>query len=107
MRIWLPSTSSSRRSRNSVSSRRVRATRLLPLVGLMACAAGPVGAATATLDEAVQRLEATYRGIRDLKADFQQAAFNRTLNQTLEARGTFYLKKPGKLRWEYTTPTPQ
>ena len=107
MRIWLPSTSSSRRSRNSVSSRRVRAARLLALVALAACTAAPVGAAVPTLDEAVQRLEATYKGIRDLKADFQQAAFNRTLNQTLEAKGTLYLKKPGKLRWEYTTPTPQ
>jgi outer membrane lipoprotein carrier protein len=67
----------------------------------------PAAASVPTLDEAVQRLEATYQGIRDLKAEFRQAAFNRTLNQTLEAKGTLYLKKPGKLRWEYTTPTPQ
>jgi outer membrane lipoprotein carrier protein len=60
-----------------------------------------------SLEEAVQRLEATYKGIRDLKATFEQAAFNRTLNQTLPARGTLYLKKPGKLRWEYSTPAPQ
>jgi outer membrane lipoprotein carrier protein len=32
---------------------------------------------------------------------------NKTLNQTVEARGTLYLKKPGRLRWEYQTPTPQ
>jgi len=107
MRTWHPSTSSSRRSRNSVSSRRVRAARLLALVVLTACAAAPAGAAVPTLDEAVQRLEATYKGIRELKAVFQQAAFNRTLSQTLDAKGTLYLKKPGKLRWEYTTPTPQ
>ena len=43
----------------------------------------------------------------DLKAPFRQAAHNRTLNQTVEARGTLYLKKPGRLRWEYQTPTPQ
>jgi len=60
-----------------------------------------------TLEDAVQRLESAYRGIRDLKATFQQSAFNKTLNQTLEAKGTLYLKKPGKLRWEYTAPTPQ
>jgi outer membrane lipoprotein carrier protein len=64
-------------------------------------------AAAPTLEEAVQRLEATYRAVRDLQADFQQAAFNRTLNQSIEARGTLYLKRPGKLRWEYRTPTPQ
>ena len=59
------------------------------------------------LDDALERLEAAYRGVSDLRATFEQAAFNRTLNQTLEARGTLYLKKPGKLRWEYETPTPQ
>jgi outer membrane lipoprotein carrier protein len=66
-----------------------------------------VEGAVPTLDEAVQRLEGTYKGIRELKADFHQSAFNRTLSQTLEAKGTLYLRKPGKLRWEYTTPTPQ
>jgi outer membrane lipoprotein carrier protein len=87
------------------SRRRARAARLLVLVWL---ALLPVSGATApSLDEAVQRLEATYRSLRDLKADFQQAAFNKTLNQTLEAKGTLYLKKPGRLRWEYTKPTPQ
>ncbi len=81
---------------------------LLVFVVLLAEPAGGLASAPApTLDEAVQRLETAYRGIRDLKATFQQAAFNRTLNQTLEARGTLYLKKPGKLRWEYATPTPQ
>lgn len=77
---------------------------------LLACAtpAAGTGATTPpTLDEAVRRLEATYRGITDLKAGFDQSAVNRTLNQTIEARGTLYLKKPGKLRWEYTAPSPQ
>jgi outer membrane lipoprotein carrier protein len=81
--------------------------RLAVLVLALLAAAVAAGAAVPTLDDAVQRLETTYQGIRDLKAEFRQAAFNRTLNQTLEARGTLYLKKPGKLRWEYTTPTPQ
>jgi outer membrane lipoprotein carrier protein len=105
MRTSPPSTSSSRPSKSSACRRRALAVRLFVLVSLAlvpaAEAAGP------SLDEAVQRLEATYRGVRDLKADFQQAAFNRTLGQTLEAKGTLYLKKPGKLRWEYATPTPQ
>jgi outer membrane lipoprotein carrier protein len=66
-----------------------------------------VAASPPTLDEAVQHLETTYKAVRDLKASFQQAAFNRTLNRTQEAKGTLFLKKPGKLRWEYTAPTPQ
>ena len=55
----------------------------------------------------MQRLETTYQGLRDLRADFRQTAVNRTMNQTTEAKGTLYLKKPGKLRWEFATPTPQ
>src|SRR5213078_2719924 len=32
---------------------------------------------------------------------------NKSLNQTIPAEGTVYLKKGGKLRWEYKEPTPQ
>lgn len=78
---------------------------------LAALAAGvwgaPPPAAALTLDEAVRSVETAYGRVTDLRAPFQQAAFNRTMNQTVEARGTLYLKKPGKVRWEYTAPTPQ
>ena len=43
----------------------------------------------------------------DLKAEFSQTAFNKSLNQSIPAQGTVYLKKGGKLRWEYSDPTPQ
>src|SRR5262245_24545990 len=86
-------------------------TRLLAL-GLMLTvsallAAGPRAAAALTLDEAVSALEQAQRRVADLKAPFRQSAHNKTLNQTTEARGTLFLKKPGRLRWEYQTPTPQ
>lgn len=75
------------------------------LVGALALAAP--AAAAPTLDEAVNALEQAQRRVTDLKAPFRQAALNKALNQTVEARGTLYLKKPGRLRWEYQTPTPQ
>jgi outer membrane lipoprotein carrier protein len=75
------------------------------LVGGLALAAP--AAAAPTLDEAVGALEQAQRRLTDLKAPFRQAALNKALNQTVEARGTLYLKKPGRLRWEYQTPTPQ
>lgn len=81
--------------------------RRLVALALLAAPIGVPAAAPPSLDDAVQRLEATYRGLRDLKATFQQSAFNKTLNQTTEARGTLFWKRPGKLRWEYTAPTPQ
>ncbi len=78
--------------------------------GLLLCvfilaAASPVRALT--LDEVVAGLEASYTKITDLRAEFTQNAFNRSLGQTIKAEGVVYLKKPGKMRWEYRTPTPQ
>jgi outer membrane lipoprotein carrier protein len=61
----------------------------------------------ASLDETVRRLEAAYGKVNDLKAEFDQTAFNKSLNQSIPAKGTVYLKKGGKLRWEFADPTPQ
>ena len=82
--------------------------RLVLVLSLLAIVfpATPAGAAIG-LAEAIRRLEATYGRVADLRAVFEQAAFNKTLGRSIDAKGTLYLKKPGKLRWEYTTPTPQ
>src|SRR5262249_57092091 len=77
----------------------------LALVLLVAAFAVPVAAQS--LDDVVREIEAVYGRMTDLRADFTQTAFNKSLNQTIPARGTVYLKKGGKLRWEYTEPTPQ
>jgi len=77
------------------------------LAGVLACALEPAATAAPTLDEAVMALEQAQRRVTDLKAPFQQAAYNKAVNQTTDAQGTLYLKKPGRLRWEYQTPTPQ
>jgi outer membrane lipoprotein carrier protein len=69
----------------------------------------PVHAAaqTADLDAVVNGLESTYGKMNDLKADFTQVAKNRSLGQDVKAEGTVYLKKGGKMRWEYKSPSPQ
>src|SRR5262245_41957370 len=63
--------------------------------------------ADANLDDVVRGLEAAYSQMKDFKAEFSQSAYNKSLNQTIPAQGTVYLKKGGKLRWEYSDPTPQ
>jgi len=60
-----------------------------------------------SLDEVLREVEGVYGRMNDLRADFTQTAFNKSLNQTIPAKGTVYLKKGGKLRWEFTEPTPQ
>ena len=96
-----------------------RMTRVLPALALgLLVMAGGASAQTAapapksgqpapSLEEVIRGLETAYGRINDLKADFEQTAFNKSLNQSIPAQGTVYLKKGGKLRWEYADPTPQ
>ena len=81
----------------------VKAVAMLALVLLVA--AGPVSAQS--LDDVLREVEGVYGRMTDLRADFTQVAFNKSLNQSIPAKGTVYLKKGGKLRWEFTEPTPQ
>jgi outer membrane lipoprotein carrier protein len=77
---------------------------------LLVVAIASVAAAQAqapSLDDAVKGLEGAYGKMNDLKAEFDQTAFNKSLNQSIPAKGTVYLKRGGKLRWEYADPTPQ
>jgi len=59
------------------------------------------------LDQAVAGIEATYGKVNDLRAEFTQAAHNRSLGQDIKAEGTVYLKRGGKMRWDYKSPSPQ
>lgn len=81
----------------------------MPVILLVLTAVLGVAApgAAQTLDDVIRDVEAVYGKLVDLKAEFSQSAFNKSLNRTIQARGTVYLKKGGKLRWEYTDPTPQ
>jgi len=81
---------------------------VLTLVGGAAALPGIALAQTQpSLDDVVRGLEGAYGKMNDLKAEFSQTAFNKSLNQSIPAQGTVYLKKGGKLRWEYSDPTPQ
>jgi len=84
--------------------RRLLAAILLCLLAAPAFAQAP---AAQNLDDVVRGLEGAYGKINDLKAEFNQNAFNKSLNQTIPAAGSVFLKKGGKLRWEYTQPTAQ
>jgi outer membrane lipoprotein carrier protein len=63
--------------------------------------------AAPTLESVIRGLETAYGKMSDLKGEFSQTAFNKSLNQTIPAHGTMYMKRGGKLRWEYVEPTPQ
>ena len=59
------------------------------------------------LDAVLSGVEGTYGKLQDLKAEFAQVAHNKTLGQDIKAEGTVYLKKGGKMRWDYKSPAPQ
>jgi len=75
-------------------------------VAAVALAAGPVTAAP-SIEDVVRELESAYGRLTDLKAEFAQTSSLKSLNSTISAKGTVYLKKGGKLRWEYVEPQKQ
>jgi len=75
---------------------------------IVACLlAVPSVAPAQDLEQVVDAVEATYGKMTDLRADFSQVARNKSLGQDVKAEGTVYLKKGGKMRWEYKSPSPQ
>jgi outer membrane lipoprotein carrier protein len=76
---------------------------LLALVAPVAAQPAPFP----TLEEVVRGVEGAYGKMTDLRGEFTQSALNKSLNQTIDAQGIVYLKKGGKLRWEYAEPTRQ
>ena len=67
----------------------------------------PAAAPAQELDQVVNAVEATYGKMADLQAEFTQVARNKSLGQDVKAEGTVYLKKGGKMRWDYKSPAPQ
>src|SRR5262249_37078030 len=76
------------------------------LVALGLAFAGHAAAAE-SLDDVIRGLETAYGRMTDLRAEFSQSSFNKSLNQTIPAQGVVSLKRGGKLRWEYSEPTKQ
>src|SRR4029079_5514914 len=51
-----------------------------------------------------QNLQRKYDGIHDFSADFQHTYRGGVLRKEAVERGRLLVKKPGKMRWEYTSP---
>jgi outer membrane lipoprotein carrier protein len=71
------------------------------LVALLLCTATFAAAEDAPAD-AVGLIENHYRGLVDLTAAVVQKNYLRTLDRTQTFKGTLSIKRPGKLRLEYT-----
>jgi outer membrane lipoprotein carrier protein len=57
-----------------------------------------------TAPELASALQRKYDGVRGFTADFVHTYRGGVLNRQLTKRGRVTIKKPGKMRWEYTAP---
>ncbi len=76
----------------------------LVLVALMSLTPEP--AAASSSEEAVDRIQKAYEGVKDLKGDFVQKSTVKELKRTDTYKGDFAIKSP-KMKWEYTGDKPQ
>ena len=54
--------------------------------------------------EVVKKLQARYEQTRDLAADFKQTTKIEGFATPISSSGRMYIKKPGRLRWDYADP---
>jgi outer membrane lipoprotein carrier protein len=52
-------------------------------------------------------LKGYLNGLNTLSSDFEQVTFNADHSAMAESSGVFYIKRPGKFRWEYKKPGEQ
>ncbi len=55
--------------------------------------------------EVVKRLQSRYEKTKDLQADFTQKTTLEGFERPMTSSGKVYIKKPGRLRWNYTEPS--
>src|SRR5258705_4998903 len=60
--------------------------------------------ADATAPELGQALQKKSDGVKDFSADFTHTYEGGVLKKLITERGRMFIKKPGKMRWQYTAP---
>jgi outer membrane lipoprotein carrier protein len=58
----------------------------------------------ADVDETVEAIQEKLAGMNDIKGMFSQTSYIRDLEETQEYSGTFFIKKPSSMMWEYAAP---
>jgi outer membrane lipoprotein carrier protein len=74
------------------------------LLAIVLAAASGVSAQSPTADDVARDLQRKYDGVADFEADFVHSYRGGVLKQEATERGRLLVKKPGKMRWEYSAP---
>jgi outer membrane lipoprotein carrier protein len=79
------------------------------LVCAVAAVLPPAASRSDDTEALAKRIQTAYDAIKDFKAHFVQESSIKSWNaeQVQKAEGTVYLKKGGKMFWDYQSPTPQ
>ena len=95
----LPRTGFPRRRKETL----VQSFKLIFALSLLAVSiGGPAVAATADVKTEAAAIDAHYNHLRSLQAEFTEVYRGSGMERT--ETGTLWLKKPGKMRWEYRSP---
>lgn len=74
------------------------------VIGIAVLLTATGAAQSPTADTVARDLQRKYDRVTDFSADFVHSYRGGVLKQQATERGTLLVKKPGKMRWEYTTP---
>ena len=67
----------------------------------------PLLAFAAEKEDVLDAVQKQYDKTKTFKAKFVQKSYLKIMGQTQTARGEVYIKKPGKMKWDYKAPDPQ
>ena len=79
-------------------------TGLFAAILAVATALGPVQAAPLPPAELAAALQKKYESVRDFSADFVHTYRGGVLRKELSEKGKVLVRKPGKFRWDYSSP---
>jgi outer membrane lipoprotein carrier protein len=82
----------------------VRLPGLLALVLVLPVAPVPAAPATPSARDVLERVERRHRAVSDLSAHFVQSYRSGMLGRELKETGTVWLKRPGRMLWQYEQP---
>jgi outer membrane lipoprotein carrier protein len=78
--------------------------RLVAALVIAGLAGARLDAQTLSAEDLARRIERRYDQVRDFSADFVHTYVAGVLRQRLVERGTVQVKRPGRMRWVYTSP---
>ena len=86
---------------------KIKVFRYVFLLGVLLLLPVPAKAQTMAALEVAQKLQNTYEKAANLAADFNQTTTTKFSSRVRQGSGTMVFSKPGRMRWDYATPSPK